>query len=215
MIEGSVEATMKIACFIGLFALVAATPVQADPRDDTLSAMLRCSGISDRAQRLTCYDASVVRIPGALNNAAVPPPPAMASAVPPAAAPVARRQHSSAFVDKLFGPDGPKRAAQTTVAEFGSESIANGGREAYPIPMDDDTIDQISARLVNYQFVDGYVIVTLDNGQMWRETAGTEPLQHLTRPALSYTAIIGRGGSGSYSLKLSGVAREIPVRRIR
>ena len=206
---------MKNACFIGLFMLLATGTAQADPRDDMLSAMLRCSGISDRVQRLTCYDASVVRIPGALNNAAPPPLPAMANAVPPPAAPVARRQHSSSFVDKIFGPDGPKRAAQTTVAEFGSESIANGGREAYPIPMDADTIDQISARLVNYQFTDGYVIVTLDNGQMWRQTAGGEPLGHLSRPALSYVAIIGRGGSGSYAMKLTGLAREIPVRRIR
>jgi hypothetical protein len=206
---------MKKIGFIGLFVLVAGTAAEADPRDDTLSAMLRCSGISDRAQRLACYDSAVVRIPGALNNAAPPPPPAMAGAVPPPAAPVARRQHSSSFVDKIFGPGGPKRAAQTTVAEFGSESIANGGREAYPIPMDADTIDQISARLVNYQFVDGYVVVTLDNGQMWRETADGQPLQHLARPALSYAAVIGRGGGGSYAMKLTGLPREIPVRRIR
>ena len=206
---------MKNACFIGLFVLLAAGAAQADPRDDALSAMLRCSGISDKPQRLVCYDTTVVRVPGALNNAA-PPPPAMASAVPPPAAAVApRRERSSSFVTKLFGPDGPKRAPQTTAAEFGIESVANGGREAYPIPMDGDTIDQISARLVNYQFVDGYVIVTLDNGQMWRESAGSEPLQHLARPALSYTAIIGRGGGGSYAMKLSGLAREIPVRRIR
>jgi hypothetical protein len=198
----------------GFFALLAGA-AQADPRDDSLSAMLRCSGISDRAQRLACYDTAVVRVPGALNNAASPPPPAMASAVPPPAAPVAPRHHSSSFVDKLFGPDGPARAPQTTAAEFGVESVANGGREAYPIPMPGDTIDQISARLVNYQFVDGYVIVTLDNGQMWRESAGGEPLQHLARPALSYTAVIGRGGGGSYAMKLSGIAREIPVRRIR
>ena len=115
----------------------------------------------------------------------------------------------------MFGSDGPKRRVQTTVAEFGSESIASGGRDAYPIAMDGDTIDQVSARLVNYQFVDGYVIVTLDNGQMWRETVDGQPLQHLQRPALSYAAVIGRGGSGSYGMKLSGVAREIPVRRIR
>lgn len=49
---------------------------------------------------------------------------------------------------------------------------------------------------------------------MWRETADGQPLQHLARPALSYTAIIGRGG-GSYAMKLSGISREIPVRRIR
>lgn len=207
------ETAVKNIGFIGVFLLLGAGLAQADPRDDALSAMLRCSGMSDRGQRLTCYDTAVVRIPGALNNAA---PPAMASAVPPPAAPVVpRRQRSRSFLDKMFGSDGPKRPVQTTVAEFGSESIANGGRDAYPIPMDGDTIDQISARLVNYQFVEGYVIVTLDNGQMWRETADGQPLQHLQRPALSYTAIIGRGGSGSYGMKLSGVAREIPVRRIR
>jgi hypothetical protein len=200
----------------GLFLLALnSSAAQADPRDDALSAMLRCSGIGDRAQRLACYDSAVARVPGALNNA-VPVPPAMASAVPPPAAAVApRRQRSSGFMEKLFGSGGPKRAPQTSVAEFGSESLANGGREAYPIPMDGDTIDQISARLVNYQFADGYVIVTLDNGQMWRETADAEPLQHMARPALSYVAIIGRGGGGSYAMKLSGIAREIPVRRIR
>jgi hypothetical protein len=206
---------MKNARFIGFFALLSATSAQADPRDDTLSAMLRCSGISDRTQRLACYDTAVARVPGALNNVAPLPPAAVASSVPPAAAAVAPRRRSSSFVDKLFGPDGPKRAPQATVAEFGIESVANGGREAYPIPMDGDAIDQISARLVNYQFADGYVIVTLDNGQMWRETADGQPLQHLARPALSYTAIIGRGGGGSYAMKLSGIAREIPVRRIR
>jgi hypothetical protein len=203
---------MKNAYFIGFFALSMSVAAQADPRDDALSAMLRCSGVGDRTQRLACYDSAVGRVPGALNTAA---PPAMASAVPPPAAPVARRQRSKSFMDRLFGSDGPKRAPQTTAADFGMESIASGGREAYPIAMDGDTIDQISARLVNYQFVDGYMIATLDNGQMWRETADGQPLQHLARSALSYTAIIGRGNSGSYAMRLSGLSREIPVRRIR
>lgn len=207
---------MKNIGFIGLCVLLVAGAAQADPRDDALSAMLRCSGISDKARRLTCYDTTVMRVPGALNHDAPPAPPAVASAVPPPAAPIVpRRPRSNSFMDRLFGPEGPSRAPQTTVAEFGMESIANGGRQAYPIHMQGDTIDQISARLVNYQFDDGYVIVTLDNGQMWRQTAGGEPLQHLARPALSYTVIIDRGGSGSYGMKLSGVSREIPVRRIR
>ena len=135
--------------------------------------------------------------------------------MPPPAAPVAPRHLRHGFLDKLFGPDGPKRAPQTTVVQFGSESIANGGAAAYPIPMDGDTIDQISARLVSYLFTDGYVTVTLDNGQTWRQTAGGEPLGHLARTALSYMAIISRGGGGSYAMKLTGMTREIPVRRIR
>jgi hypothetical protein len=215
---------MKKLGFMGLFLLLANMPAQADPRDDALSAMLRCSAISDRTQRLVCYDTAVARVPGALNNTGpynvAPPPtatpaPFVASAVPPPAPPVVPRRRHTSFMDRLFGSDGPRRAPQTTVAQFGSESIANGGREAYPIPMDGDTIDQIGARLVDYQFDDGYVIVTLDNGQIWRETADGQPLQHLARAALTYTAIIGRDGGGSYAMKLSGVSREIPVRRIR
>jgi len=216
---------MKNIGFIGLFVLLACGgAVQADPRDDALSAMLRCSAISDRTQRLVCYDTALARVPGAMNNASTykaqpllpsSPAPSVASAEPPAAAAVAPRRRHASFFDRLFGPEGPNREPQTSVAEFGSESIANGGTRAYPIAMDGDTIDRISARVVNYQFADGYVIVTLDNGQMWRETADGEPLQHLARPALSYAAIIGRGGSGSYAMKLSGISREIPVRRIR
>lgn len=210
---------MKKLGFMVLFVLLGGAGIaQADPRDDALSAMLRCSAMSDRTQRLVCYDTAVARVPGALNNVSPPaaaPAPFVASAVPPPAPPVVPRRRHTSFMDRLFGPEGPNRAPQTTVAQFDSESIANGGTKAYPIAMDGDTIDQISARLVSYQFADGYAIVTLDNGQIWRETADGDPLQHLVRPALSYTAIIGRGGGGSYAMKLSGVAREIPVLRIR
>src|SRR5215471_7313963 len=81
------EESMKNIGFMGLFLLLANVPAQADPRDDALSTMLRCSAISDRTQRLACYDTSVARVPGALNNAApLPPPPAplAAGAAPPA-----------------------------------------------------------------------------------------------------------------------------------
>jgi hypothetical protein len=138
-----------------------------------------------------------------------------ASAVPPPApAFTPRRKRNDSFMDRLLG-GGRKRAPQHTVAEFGSESIANGGRQAFPIPMDNDTIDQISARLVSYTFNDGYVVVSLDNGQVWRQTADGKPLQSLSRPALAYSALIARGGAGSYDMKLSGIGRIIAVRRIR
>lgn len=209
---------MKRTVFAGVFALLAIGQAKADPRDDALSAMLRCSGISDRAQRLACYDSAVGRAPGALNTSnAMPaaPLPVSASAVPPPAPAVApRRKRERSFMDRLFGA-GPKRAPQTTVAQFGSESIANGGAHALPIAMDNDTIDQISARLVAYEFHDGYVTVTLDNGQVWKETADGNPVQTLSRPPLAYSAVISRGGSGSYDMKLSGLARIIAVRRIR
>lgn len=205
---------MKNIGFATLFALLAVTGAKADPRDDALSAMLRCSGIADRAQRLACYDSASARAPGALNTPS--PAPVMASAVPPPAPAVApRKKRSSGFMDRVFGSGGPKRAPQTTVAQFGSESIANGGSHAYPIAMDGDRIDQISARVVSYQFNQGYVVVSLDNGQVWQQTADGNPIGRLSRPALAYSAVISRGSAGSYDMKLNEVARTLPVRRIQ
>jgi hypothetical protein len=204
---------MKNAGFIGFAVLLATAAAHADPRDEALSAVLRCSGMSDKAQRLVCYDSAVVRVPGALNAPAAPPPVASASAAlaPP---PVVHRQRSSGFIASLFGPDGPNRAPQTTPAQFGSESIANGGKQAYPIPMDGDTIDAITARLVSYDVNGGYMTVTLDNGQIWHQVSG-ESVGHLQRPAANYAVTIERGGAGAYAMKLNHFGRTLQVRRLR
>lgn len=138
--------------------------------------------------------------------------PVTASVEPPAPPP---RKRTGGFMSTIFG-DGTTRDPQTTVAEFGSESIANGGQHANPIPMHGDTIDQISARLVAASFASGFITVTLDNGQVWRQTASADAIGSLGKPASSYTAIIARGNfDGSYAMRLSGVARLIAVRRIR
>ena len=221
---------MRTLVFIGLF-LLPATSALADPRDDALSAVLHCSGVSDKGQRLACYDSAAVRVPGALRTpsqavvASAPvaapivaapiaaAPAVTAPAMTASAAPVVRRHRDESFLDKLFG-SGPSRAPQTTVAEFGSESIANGGQKAYPQPMDADTIDEIAGRLVNYDVSTGYLVATLDNGQVWRQVSG-EPVGHLQRAAAAYTVTISRGGAGAYAMKLSHFGRTLAVRRIR
>ena len=212
---------MKSIGFSWLILLFAVShPAWADPRDEALSALLRCSATGDKAQRLVCYDSAVVRIPGALHAPSAPiaaPVTAANGPTPPmpATAPVvAHRPRSSGFMANLFGPDGPKRSPQTTVAQFGSESIANGGQRAYPLPMDEDTIDDISARLVSYDLSTGYLVATLDNGQIWRQVGG-DPVGHLERPAAGYAATISRGGAGAYDMKLSHFGRTLAVRRIR
>ena len=216
---------IRNAIFIGLFLLPAAA--LADPRDDALSSVLRCSSMNDKGQRLACYDSAAVRASGALRAPSVTPAPMMAPVPAPVTAPVTtissasdvpppvrHRRQGEGFFDKLFGPGGPKRTPQKTVAEFGSESIANGGTHAYPQPMDDDAIDAISARLANYDLNSGFLVVTLDNGQVWRQVSG-EPVGHLQYAAASYVATVSRGGSGAYVLKLNRVGRTFLVRRIR
>ena len=155
---------MKALGFAGL-ALLAATAAHADPRDE---ALLRCSGTAYKAQRLACYDAAEVHVPGALN-----PPAQQASAAPaPAlvapAAPAPMRRVRKGFLSGIFGSTS-SRAPQTTVAQFGIETIADGGRNAEPGPIDGDAFDKITARLVSYDVEGGFMTVNLDNGQSWRQ----------------------------------------------
>src|SRR5450631_1536763 len=119
---------MKRLGFAGL-VLLTAMAAHADPRDEALSAMLRCSGTSDKAQRLACYDSAVVRVPGALNA----PAPQAGAAPPPVAAPAPVRRARKGFLSNIFGST-PSRAPQTMPAQFGIESIADGGRQAEPAP---------------------------------------------------------------------------------
>jgi len=199
--------------FAGL-VLLAATAASADPRDEALSAMLRCSGTSDKAQRLACYDTAVVRLPGALNAPAPQAPaPQTASAAPTVAAPAPVRRVRKGFLSGIFGGTAT-RAPQTTVAQFGIESIADGGRQSEPGPIDGDAFDKINARLVSYDVEGGFMTANLDNGQSWRQTSG-EPVGTLRDAASRYTVTISRGSASSYIMKLNHFGRQLSVRRLK
>ena len=204
---------MRALGFAGL-VLLAATAASADPRDEALSAMLRCSGTSDKAQRLACYDTAVVRLPGALNAPAPQAPaPQTASAAPTVAASAPVRRVRKGFLSGIFGGTAT-RAPQTTVAQFGIESIADGGRQSEPGPIDGDAFDKINARLVSYDVEGGFMTVNLDNGQSWRQTSG-EPVGTLRDVASRYTVTISRGSASSYVMKLSHFGRQLSVRRLK
>ena len=196
---------MKNIVFVGLTMMFVSTAAHAEPREDALSAMLRCSGISDKAQRLVCYDSAVVRVPAALNAA----PPPIAAAAPPV-----RRERSGGFIAGLFGPGAPGRGPQTTTAQFGMESIADGGKQMEPGPIDGDTVDEISARLVKYDVDNGVMTLTLDNGQVWHQISGPS-VGHLAQPASSYAVTVARGSAGAYIVRLSHFGRVLAVRRLR
>lgn len=204
---------MKALGFAGL-ALLVATAANADPRDEALSAMLRCSGASDKAQRLACYNSAVARVPGALNTPApqAPAPQAAGAAPTVAAAPSVRRVRKG-FLSGIFGST-PSRAPQTSVAQFGIESIADGGRQSEPGPIDGDAFDKITARLVSYDVEGGFMTVNLDNGQTWRQISG-EPVGTLRDAAARYTVTISRGSASSYVMKLSHFGRQLAVRRLK
>ena len=197
---------MRNVGFAGLFILLATvTAAQADLRDDALEAVLHCSGVSDKAQRLACFDSAAVRASGALSA------PVTASAE---ASPRPQPRQRAGFFTRMLGLEN-QRPPQTSVALFGSESIANGGASAFPSKIPGDTVHQIRARLTAYEFTGGYLTATLDNGQVWRQSLSDSPLGGLVKPAPSYTAVISRDRGGSYAMKLSGLGGTIAVRRVQ
>ena len=53
---------MKKRLIFAALCVAASGAANADPRDDALSAMLRCSALTDRNARLGCFDATIVRV---------------------------------------------------------------------------------------------------------------------------------------------------------
>jgi hypothetical protein len=210
-LESDREMTMrKWPVLLGLM-LAASMPALADPRDDALAAMLRCTGISETQARLACYDSAVTQVRGTMAAPIVP--------VPPAPAPVtrtARRSGFNRFMNSVFGSGGPDRPPQTTIQQFGSEGIPCRGECASPSHQPGDTIDAISARLVEYQLTAANrLAVALDNGQDWIQISGGDPVGRLPHPALYYGAQIRRGDGGTYQMYLTGMPKVIYVRRMR
>ena len=161
------EELMRNIGICGAFCCCLPRRRKADPRDDALSAMLRCSGIGDKAQRLACYDSAVVRVPGALHTAAAPPVAcARASAAQRRAASAAagcpapsHGKRSNGFLDKMFGA----RRAQPGAADHGG-AVRQREHRQWRHPrlshaMDGDTIDAISARLVELSISAGGAMV--------------------------------------------------------
>lgn len=187
---------MALVLIGGLFAL---TPrAHADIRDDVVSGIQRCGVIHDNRVWLDCVYGAVQPMRGQLGlqpapefqQRLVPPPQIGMAPVPaystPPAAPAA--------------PPAPK--PRRKVGFFG-----NLIGLAPPVA---------ASRMASYTFEKGGgFLVTLDNGQQWRQTeieGGTPPW---TKPASDYQVTIIQGAFGSYSLRTSDDPRLYKVAPVK
>jgi hypothetical protein len=189
-----------------LFVLCSSSAALAQSREDAMAAVLRCTGISDNAVRLACYDRAAGQTRSALAKPEIVAPP------PPAATNDEDTDGAGHWLDKTFGTV-PDRAPQTSVAQFGSETLTS--RFAQPGHIRGDTINVIHARMTRYAFAGGMITVWLDNGQVWRQIPGGDALGSLSRPALSYNVEIARSWGGAYVMTIGGVHHKLNVLRIK
>jgi len=131
-------------------ALLAAGPASAT---DIRAELDTCRSLADDAARLACYDRAAGRI---LAQPAAPEP-ATAAAAPAAATPAAAAPATAA-------------AAASTEDDFGRERVL-AAEEAKRQEQQTREIGELSATVTDIDTrMDGLMTITLDNGQVWRQT---------------------------------------------
>jgi hypothetical protein len=170
--------------------LVTASAAQAGVAEDLIAAINRCAGMPDEDTRHSCYDRlpAVVKSLTATAAAAQAPTatPTVAAAPAPAAtpAPVAQPE-SKGFLSSLFGS------------------------EDEPLPTEIAT-----ATVASFTYDYGLFVVTLDNGQVWRQVAAQGDRVPLSQERKNQVKI-WRRANGEFVLKIDNSPTKYHVRRIK
>ncbi len=134
--------------------MLAAGPASA--ADGIRAELETCRVLANDVERLACYDRASGRI---LAQAVTPEPPPPAAA-PAAAAPAAATTTAAAAATSAPG----------TSDNFGRERVL-AAEEAKRQEQQTRTIGELSANVTDIDTrMDGLMTITLDNGQVWRQT---------------------------------------------
>lgn len=193
---------MNVRALTAVVFLTLSVPMtaQGGVRDEVLKAMDQCSVISDKDQRLACFDALSVQVKQAIAEGPMTGPP------------TAEQQKSWFGFDfgNLFG--GPNQ--QTTPQQFGSENLpAPPPKPGEPAP--EGPIDSITAKVTDYALNPfGKFVVFLESGQIWKQIGGEADIATFNKGGEN-TVMISRGALGSYNMQINGSNKVFKVKRIK
>lgn len=192
---------MKLATGVltGFLLLGLAVPAQAEEFGDVLRAMDQCSVISDKDQRLACYDQVSPQVKAAIARL-------------PRTAPPTEAEQKSWFGFDFGDIFGSTPNQQTSPDKFGSDRLPTPppapGETAPPAP-----IESIGAKVAEFAYTPfGKFIVFLDDGQVWRQLEGDSDKANFRK---GDTVTISRGFIGSYNLSIDGSAKMFKVKRVK
>lgn len=178
--------------------LVQAALAQPESQAPTAKA---CAQLADDAQRLICYDRAIA---AADAQAAAAIARNQQEAEARAAAARQREQEKAAEAQRRAA----EQAAQAKLDAFGASTLPPDRRAPDPV----ETIQTVRARVAETsQDAYGALVLTLDNGQKWRQTDATT-IPHV-RPADE--VLIQKRSLGSYRLTFVRQSRAISVQRDR
>jgi hypothetical protein len=201
---------MRVPFLIAAAVVLTAAASAAGLEDD----IARCAVQSGDAARLACYDAIAAHLKS-VPVAAVAAQPAPAPAAQPAPAtpiaPVAAAPVAPAPV-AAAAPAAKPPAATTAQAEFGAENLTETAREAAGQPA---PLDEIKSGVTEvYLTLKGRFIVTLANGQIWRQIDSDTGRPRFNKNG-GDTVTISRGMIGGYNLVVDGRTGLFKVARIK
>ena len=169
-----------------LLSVFVAGFARADPAQDALAAIAKCTEIVDSAERLKCFDAAAALAKSAL------------------AAPAQRAEESKSFLDWF----GFLRPAKPVVKpeDFGKPAPEPGPEE----------LKQITATVAEFaKTARGRAIFILDNGQVWRQSEGDSTDVRPPREGAAMKVTIETGALGSYNLIIEGRNGLVKVSRLK
>ena len=103
----------------------------------------------------------------------------------------------------------PTTASAATAPADKRPEIAADASGGEPVPA-----DHISAIVESFTFDFGVFVVTLDNGQVWRQVATNGDILHLSKSQKDHVTI-WRNAFGVHVMKIEGYRTEYHVRRIK
>jgi len=176
-------------------SLCAASAAAADTRDDVLAGVARCGVISDDRVWLECVYGAQQPMRARLG---LPPAPEMQQRLVPPAATAAPGLQVSAR-------PAPKPAAPPQRRKPGFFQSLVGDPPPYA---------QAKMKSVSYDRT-GAFIMTLENGQEWRQTDVEAGNASFNRAPSDYTVTVTSGSFNSYMLSATGNRRKYRVERVR
>jgi hypothetical protein len=169
------------------------TALRASSSDALAGQLKRCAALTDASPRLACYDA--------LAGKAAPSATAAGAPSPPASGAVAASPSSGAVATTAA----PAATAAPDIADFG---VRNGPLEGERNPVREKSmLAVVSAVSIVGR---GELVVTLDNGQVWRQLQASDyPLKPGDHVEIDLAAL------GSYRLWTPSTRRATKVTRIQ
>lgn len=181
---------LTLACAMACIA----TPLKADTRDEVLAGVQRCGAIQDDRNWLDCMYGAQQPMRARLG---LPPAPDFQQRLVPAVQPgTAFRAPPPA--SSTVAPSPPRRKPGFF------QSLA-GNAPPYAV-----------SRMASYRYLkDGAFVVTLENGQEWRQTDPNGGTVSWTKKPSAYLARITSGSFGSFSLSTDDSPKSYKVERVR